>query len=426
MPRSGPGSSRLLVSSGWWLVALVLLGIPGLGLVSWWRGRCARHLAEAQRLIEEGRADDATEWLDLPQAQPSTRDRALLLRARAAVIKGRPSEAVGPLEQIDPSGPCAAEAALWKGRTLFQVRQVLRAVHWFRQALTLRPDDPEAIRWLAAALYELGDHPSTVAALTRLTQLEPQDARAWRTLGFLNKENREFEPARTAYEHALRLDPGQPLVRFELAETLVEMGLYGEAEQQLAACRGGVPEADRRALLAHCLQFAGDTARFRTLLEASLAEFPDHPGLLACRARLDLTEGRIARALDGFNRVVAADPFHSQAFYQRGLANRRLDRTAEARRDLARAAELRALVSEMDRLNREAGKKLDDPEIRYQLGGICVALGKPELGASWYVAALACDPHHPGAKLGLKTLGREDLIRHPTRRLPATGSGKRS
>jgi tetratricopeptide (TPR) repeat protein len=277
---------------------------------------------------------------------------------------------------------------------------------------------------LAAALYELGDHPSTVAALTRLTQLEPQDARAWRTLAFLNKENREFDQARAAYEEALRLDRGQPLVRFELAETLVEMGLYGEAEQQLAACQGGVPEADRRALLTHCLQFAGDTARFRALLDASLAEFPDHPGLLACRARVDLAEGRIARALDDFDRVLAANPFQSQALYQRGLANRRLERTAEAQRDLARAAELRALVSEMDRLNREAGKRLDDPEIRYQLGGICVALGKPELGASWYVAALACDPHHPGAKLGLKSLGREDLIRHPTRRLPEPGSGK--
>jgi Flp pilus assembly protein TadD len=344
-----------------------------------------------------------------------------------AIAQGRPSQAVAPLDQVDPSGPCAAEAALWKGRTLFQVRQVGRAVQWFRQALTLRPDDPETIRWLAAALYELGDHPSTVAALTRLTQLEHDDARAWRTLAFLNKEDRDFDGARLAYEMALWLDPKQPLVRFELAETLLELGRYGEAEQQLAACRGGVPEPDRRALLVHCrLQSAGDTTPFRDLLDASLAEFPDHPGLLAYRARADLMDGHIARALDGFNRVLAANPFHSQALYQRGLANRRLGRIAEARRDLARAADLNRLMAEMDRLNREAGKNPADPEIRCQLGHLGVALGRPELGASWYVAALACDPHHPGAKLGLKTLGREDLIRHPTRRLPAPGSGNRS
>ena len=127
--------------------------------------------------------------------------------------------------------------------------------------------------------------------------------------------------------------------------------------------------------------------------------------------------GLVALLALGF-RVLAANPFHAQAFYQRGLANRRLGKSSEARRDLARAAELHNLVAEMDRLNREAGKNPDDPEIRSQLGRICVALGKPELAASWYVAALACDPRHPGAKLGLKALGREDLIRHPTRHLP--------
>jgi tetratricopeptide (TPR) repeat protein len=422
MPRSSTGSITLRTTSSWGLAALVLLGLPGLGLLSWWRGRVERHLAEARRLIEAGQADEASPWLDLPETTPSTRDRALLLRAKAAVAKGRPSDAVGPLDQIDPGGPFAADAAVWKGRTLFQVRQVSRAVHWFREALTLRPDDPEALRWLAAALYELGDHPSTVAALTTVTQLEPDDVKAWRTLAYLNKENREFERALPAYNQALSLDPRQPTVRFELAETLVEMGRYGEAEQQLAACRGGVPEPDRRALLVHCLQLADDPARFRALLDASLAEFPDHPGLLAYRARVDLTEGRLAAALEGFNRVLAVNPFHAQAFYQRGLANRRLGKVAEAQRDLARAVGLNTLVAEMDRLNREAGKNPDDPEIRYQLGRVCVSLGRPELGASWYVAALACDPLHPGAKLGLKTLGREDLIRHPTRRLPTSAS----
>jgi tetratricopeptide (TPR) repeat protein len=336
------------------------------------------------------------------------------------VAKGRPAAAVGPLEKIDPEGPLAADAALWKGVVLFQVRQVSRAIHWFHRALALRPDDSEVLRWLAAALYELGDHPDTVAVLTRITQLEPDDPKGWRTLALLNKENREFERACPAYEQALWLDPEQPLVRFELAETMVEMGQYRKAEEQLAACRGGVPESDRRALLLACLEFADDRERFRAVLDASIAEFPDHPGLIAFRARVDLTEGRITQALEGFNRVLAANPFRAQAFYQRGLANRRLGRTAAAERDLARSAELNTLTAEMDRLNRETGKNLDDPEIRYQLGRVCVLLGKPELGASWYVAALACDPHHPGARLGLKTLGREDLIQHPSRRLPTS------
>ena len=421
-----PGSSHRTKIWIRWLAAVLSLGLTGVGLATWWRGRPERHLDQARRLIEAGRADHASEWLALPEAEPRTRDLALLLRARAAVDRGRPSEAVGPLEKIDPSGPLAADAALWKGLILFQVRQVARAVHWFRMALTLRPDDPEAIRWLAASLYELGDQPSTVVALTRLTQLDPSDARAWRTLALLNKENRELDRALPAYERALRLDPEQRDVRFELAETLVEMGRYQEAEEQLAACRGGVPESDRISLLIYCLQAAGDLAKSRALLDTSVVAFPDHPGMLAYRARLDLTEGRVARALEGFDRVLSIDPFRAQAVYQRGLANLRLGNRAEAKRDLARAAELNALMADMDRLNQEAGKHPDDPEIRYQLGRVCVTLGKPDLAASWYVAALACDPRHAGARLGLKALGREDLIWHPTRRLPTPAAESRS
>src|SRR5262249_45272069 len=153
-------------------------------------------------------------------------------------------------------------------------------------------------------------------------------------------------------------------------------------------CRGQVPEADRRALLAHCLQFAGEPARFRALLDESLAQFPDHPGLLAYRARVDLAESRTAAALEGFSRALAANPFNTQALYQRGLVYRRLGQLAEARRDMARAAELKALTEEMDRLNQEAGQNPTDPEVRYQLGRVCATLGRPELAASWYVAAL--------------------------------------
>jgi tetratricopeptide (TPR) repeat protein len=408
------------------LPVVMILGLLSSSIVFWWRGRFERHLAEAERLIEAGQATDASKWLDLPETEPSTRDRALLLKARAAMANGRPSEAVGPLEKIDPAGPFAADAALWKGRTLFQVRQVARAVHWFREVLRLRPDDSEAFRWLAAALYELGDQPSTVAALTRVTELEPDDAKAWRTLAFLNKESGEFEQALSAYEETLRLEPVQPTVRFELAETLIATGRYSDALPVLAECRGAVPEPDRRTLVVHCLEFVDEPERFRALLATSVTEFPDHPGLLSFQARIDLMEGRIDQAADRLSRVLAVDPFHAQAYYQRGLANRRLGKVAEAESDLAHAAELHALTAEMDRLNREAGINPEDPETLYQLGRVSALLGKRELAASWYVASLACDPGHAGSRLALKMLGRDDLLRHPTRRLPfstrATGS----
>ena len=396
------------------VLALVLAVGGGLGLKRW-LDRHGRHLARAEQLLDEGSPAAALDWLAVPAARNSTRERAALLQARASLQLGRAAQAVAPLESIDPHGPHAAEAAFWKGRTLFEVRQVRRAVEWFRASLSRRPDDVETLKWLAASLYELGDQSSAIDALRRATQLQNDDPRAWRTLALLSKDQGEHEEAWICYQRSLLLDPAQPQVRFELAETLVALGRYEEAEAQLEACRGGVPEADRIALLCHCARIRGSLQAYRSLLDESLQRHPDHPGLLAFRAQLDLAEGDPARAVERLSRVISTNPYHAQAIYQRGIALRRLGDAEAAARDLTRAAELNQLLEQMDRLNREAARSHDDPEVRTRLGDVCAALGKAELASSWYLAALACDPSHWRARLGLRALGREDLIRSPAR-----------
>ena len=50
------------------------------------------------------------------------------------------------------------------------------------------------------------------------------------------------------------------------------------------------------------------------------------------------------------------------------------------------------------------GERPHDAGVRYELGRLCVDLGKPDLAASWYRAALACDPKHEAARIGLRAL----------------------
>jgi tetratricopeptide (TPR) repeat protein len=374
----------------------------GAGL--WWRGRPERHLAEAARLVAAG-DPAAVSWLDVPEASRPTRDRALLLRAQDAVQRGRPRQAVAPLERVDPAGPCAADAAFWKGRTLYAAGQTLKAIGWFRRSLALRPDDATTLRWLAAAAYDQGDSPAAVDALARVTRLNPSDARAWRALAVLHKEDLEYERAGPAYAEALRLDPGQPAVRLELAEVLMAQGRFADAERELAACRGGVPEGDRLDLLARCLRVRLDRDQLGAMLDAALAADPGHPGLLAQRALVDQSEGRPAEAVARLDRALTADPYNAQWTYQRGRALHRLGRAKEAARDLARAAELNGHLAEMSDLNGRAARDPADPDVRQRIGDLCLRLGKSEMAASWYYAALACDPRHPGARAGLAALG---------------------
>jgi tetratricopeptide (TPR) repeat protein len=386
-------------------VAGVLVALSVGSGVFWWRGRPERHLAWAEGAVREGDPDEALAWLAVPEATAGTRDRAFLLRARVAVERGRLSEAVGALEKVDPDGPSAADFAFWKARTLYEARQPVLAMNWFATALKRRPDHADSYRWLASAAYDVGNRSTAVSALETVTRLQPKDVHVWRTLGLIFKEDVDYVRARDAFERALALDRTQPAVRLELAETLLELGDVARAERELAACRGRVEEGRRAERLAECFRMRGDLAGLRATVAAGLATAPDRPGLLAEKAQIDLADGRPAEALERLDRAVEADPYRAATIYQRGVVLRLLGRGDEAVRDFARAEALNKGLAEMSALNQQAERAPRDADIRYRLGRLCADLGKPELAASWYRAALACDPKHAAARfeLGLNT-----------------------
>jgi tetratricopeptide (TPR) repeat protein len=322
--------------------------------------------------------------------------------------------AVRALDRVDSHGPHAAEFAFWKGRTLYAARQPMLAMDWFQKALALAPRSADAQRWLAAAAYDLGDRRAAMAALEAVTRLCPDDARVWRTIGLIFKENEDDPRARTALEAALQRDLGadRPAVQLELAEVLVRQGDAAGARNQLEACRGQVAEAARAALLGQCCRLVGDRDGQQSAVDAGLTAEPDHAGLLAQRAAIDLADGHPDEALRRLDRALAADPYRAETVYQHALALRILGRHPEAARDFARAAELNRLMFTMSDLNAKAAQDPRDADVREQLGRVCVELGKPELAASWYRAALACNPGHASARLGLA------MLRQQTRRSP--------
>lgn len=370
----------------------------------WWRGRPERDLAAAEEALRDGDPDAALAWLPIPESTPKTRDRAALVRARVAVERTDLAEAVRALDKVSHDGRGSADYAFWKGRTYFAARQSRLASAWFETALARRPGDADAYRWLGSSAYELGDRATAVRALEAVTRLDPKDPRVWRTLGLIFKENVEHEQARVAFEKSLALDRTQPSVRLELAETLLKLGDLPGAERELAACKGRVAEPPRAELLAECRRLLGDTPGHRAAVEAGLAASPGHPGLLAQRARIDMAEGHIAEALESLNRAIGSDPYRAETIYQRGVVLRQLGEDARAEQDFARATLINKNIAELSALNDQAAREPADADVRYRLGLLCVALGKPELAASWYRAALACDPKHPAARIGLNAL----------------------
>jgi len=387
-----------------WIASVLLMTLFATSAYSWWAGRPERRLAEAERCLAIGDYLEVPSWLVLPEATASTRDRALLIRARTALALGRPAEAVQPLDAVDRNGPSATDASFWKGRTLLAVGQFLRATDWLRVAVARRPEDPEAHRWLAAALYELGDSKSALGELREVVRLAPDDPRAWRTIAVLLKEGVEPERAREAYLNSLRVDPRQPQARLELAEVLNTLGHHDDAARQLEACSGGVPEGDRLALLAKGVMARGDQEELQTMLDRALAQYPDHVGLLQLKAQAETAKGRTVQAITTLNRVLMLDPYHAASYYQRGLLRKAISEADGSALDLSRASELNAMLAEMSRLNDEAASHPEDAEIRLKIASLCDRLGKFELAGFWYRSALASDPASPAARSGLAAL----------------------
>ena len=76
-----------------------------------------------------------------------------------------------------------------------------------------RPTDAESLRWLAAAAYDLGDQRTVIESLKALTSLKPDDARAWRTLALVTREEPdggepEMNAARTPTRRPYPLESG--------------------------------------------------------------------------------------------------------------------------------------------------------------------------------------------------------------------------
>lgn len=288
------------------------------------------------------------------------------------------------------------------------------AIAWLQRAWKARPDDAEIPRWIAVAAYDLGDRQTALNALEAATKLDPDDARAWRTMGLIYKEKAKFESALAAYDAALKIKRTQPDVRFERAETLVGLGRFAEAEAALNASRGGAAAADRAALLATCQIARGDNDAAKKTLDAALPAAPDHPQLLGERATIDRMEGHFDDAVRRLDQAIKTDPYTAQWHYQRGLDLRELGRLAEAEEALARARALQADILRLAELDNEAAQRPGDAEVREQLGDLCQRLGKTELAASWYIAALSCDPERTTARRALQAInarrGGHDLV----------------
>jgi parvulin-like peptidyl-prolyl isomerase len=121
-------------------------------------------------------------------------------------------------------------------------------------------------------------------------------------------------PAVAALDEARGLEPGNALLRVELANALREAGRLDEALREAeAAVRldGGSPEAHVARGL--CLGALGRSGEAEAALRAALAVAPRHPDALFFLAAMALRGGRTAEAIPLLEQVLQVAPGYPQA-----------------------------------------------------------------------------------------------------------------
>ena len=180
--------------------------------------------------------------------------------------------------------------------SLMKQRQYAEADTLLRQALRLRPEDPDIMNQLGAALWEGGRPAEAEEFFRRAHENRPNDAVILNHLGLSRWDQGRTEEAAECYRRALRIDPNLVDAQMNLGVVLSDLGEFDEAVKWL---QGVVRQ---RPYLPDALQNLGMTlARRNQWKEAvkyydrALSVRPDYPEVHRNRAYARLYLGDFDR-----------------------------------------------------------------------------------------------------------------------------------
>ena len=91
------------------------------------------------------------------------------------------------------------------GNVSWEQGRLEQAAEWYRRAVDLRPDSPEALRNLGVTLSDLGDFDLAVAFLHKALQLQPASPDSYLGLGVTLARQAKWAEALDCYDQAVSI-----------------------------------------------------------------------------------------------------------------------------------------------------------------------------------------------------------------------------
>ena len=210
--------------------------------------------------------DDAPR-ADVPPAAPSVR------RAERLLAEGRAEEALSLLQARLSEAPGDARAWFERGYAEEDLGRPEAALAAYRKAVQYAPGFAQAWTNLGRLLMEQGAIEEAVEALQRAVDLDPSLAEAWANLGLAREQAGDLHGAGEALRRAVRLRPRDASVRVELGVVALKLGERDEARDAFRAALPLAMRAEEPALLlavGNGLRRLGEHRGARQAMEAAV------------------------------------------------------------------------------------------------------------------------------------------------------------
>lgn len=171
-----------------------------------------------------------------------------------------------------------------ESRMLQQADQAGEAVQVLTDGLQQFPDNSDLLYARALTADSAGDPDLMIEDLTRLIELEPDNAHALNALGYYYADNNiELEQAEELLLKAIALEPTDPAIMDSVGWLRYRQGQFAEAVERLSAAYDLLPDPEIAAHLSEALWVSGSRTEATELLQQALLESPDDANLLRVR-----------------------------------------------------------------------------------------------------------------------------------------------
>jgi tetratricopeptide (TPR) repeat protein len=216
--------------------------------------------------------------------------------------QSRPSDALDVLVQAHKLDTENTDIILLMAQISIAQGYVADAIPLLQEGLKIAPQRVDLHSALGESYFKADQIPKALDEFQQVVQMQPS-LRAYAFLGLADTDLGRFDAAKLDFQHGLKLDPHDSFCLFNLGYI---------AERQ------------------------GDTAAAAASFEKVIHADPDFSDALLELANLRIETNRLPEAEALLNRYVQLSPHPESGYYKLAVVERKLHKTEEANRDLAR------------------------------------------------------------------------------------------